>query len=226
LWAPLLAATLPQIQIQICSCFSPAYSRSSGATAEACRARSPLVGRAGYDYAVSGNGRDAPTAAMPDAARSIPSAALTRTGAKVSFVIPFSAFALIFFAGVVAPSTTWWEKLLLGLVFAAIVLVIVRVAHLAVVPKPDQLVIRNLRNTHRIPWSQIEKITEPGPVPASVYLDNALALRDRRLLVVLRDGAVISATLFDQRLFSYRYSGNAPLLAAVAELNRLRLERS
>jgi hypothetical protein len=162
---------------------------------------------------------------MADAPRSIPSAALTRTAAKASIGIPFSAFGLIFLAGVVVPSTTWWEKLLLGLVFAAIVLVIVWVARLAVVPEPDQLVIRNLRNTHRIPWSQIEKITEPGPVPASVYLDNPLADRDRRLLVVLREGAVISATLFDQKLFGYR-SGIAPLIAAVAELNRLRLERS
>lgn len=173
-----------------------------------------------------GPSRDAPSAATPDAPRSIPSAATTRTAAKASFVLLFSAFALIFLSGVVVRSTTWWEKLLLGLVFAAIVLVIVRVARLAVVPEPDQLEIRNLRNTHRIPWPQIEKITEPGPVPASVYLDNPLARRDRRLLVVLREGAVISATLFDQRLFSYRYTGNAPLIAAVAELNRRRLERS
>jgi hypothetical protein len=87
-------------------------------------------------------------------------------------------------------------------------------------------VIKNLRNAHRIPWSDIEKITESAPIPASVYRENALAHQVMKLQVVLREGAVISASLYDQRVFSDRYSQGQRRKSAIAALEQLRLERS
>jgi hypothetical protein len=73
-----------------------------------------------------------------------------------------------------------------------------------------------------IPWSQIEAITEPGSIPIEVYRENALARQDMSLQVVLREGAVVSATLYDQRMFSYRYRfAVQQRKRVIAELNAL-----
>jgi len=85
-------------------------------------------------------------------------------------------------------------------------------------------VIRNFRNTHRILWSDIEDICVTPPIPVAVYRENALARQDVSLLVRLKEGAVISATLYDSRMF-HRYS-NQPRKRAVEQLNLLREERT
>ncbi len=101
----------------------------------------------------------------------------SRPVVKLFLALPAAIYGLILLSGIMVPSTTWWEKLLLGLALAALILVMARVARLAVVAEPAGLVIKNLRNTHRIPWSDIETITEPGPIPVAVYRENALAGR-------------------------------------------------
>jgi hypothetical protein len=175
---------------------------------------------------VSSPGGKGSDAALPEVRQSARAEAFSRPVAKTFFVVLFSGFGLIFFSGIVVPSTNWWEKLLLGLPLAGLVLVVARVARLAIVAEPGRLVIKNLRNTQRIPWSQIENITEPGPVPVAVYRENALAHQDMKLQVVLRDGAVISATLYDERMFGYRYGDAARRQDVIAQLNQFRLERS
>ncbi len=80
-------------------------------------------------------------------------------------------------------------------------------------------------HTHRIPWSEIEAITEPGPIPIAVYRENALAHQKMTLQVVLRDGTVLSATLYDQRMFRDGYAGRQRK-RVIAELNALLPERS
>jgi hypothetical protein len=163
----------------------------------------------------------------PPASRFAGTASFGRPGAKALVIVAPAGFSLLFLSGVVADSTTWWEKLLLGLAAVGLTLVLARVASLAVVAEPGQLVIRNMRNKDRIPWSQIEAITEPGPIPISVYRQNALARQHMTLQVILHEGAVISATLYDNRMFGHRYGQSARARKrAISALNRLLAERS
>ncbi len=167
----------------------------------------------------------APDAVLPVA--STQTEVFSRPVVKLFLALPAAIYGLILLSGIMVPSTTWWEKLLLGLALAALILVMARVARLAVVAEPAGLVIKNLRNTHRIPWSDIETITEPGPIPVAVYRENALARRDMKLQVVLHDGTVIAATIYDQRMVREGYGQAGKWRrAAIARLNQLRLERS
>jgi len=146
---------------------------------------------------------------------------------KALFDVPCAVFGIVLLSGILVPSTTWWEKLLLSLPLAALIVVMARVGRLAVIAEPDQLVIRNIRNTHRIPWSEIETITEPGPIPVAVYQENALARQNMTLQIVLREGAVLSATLYDGRMFGYRYqSAVRDRKRVIAQLNGLLAEHS
>jgi hypothetical protein len=146
---------------------------------------------------------------------------------KAFLVVPCAVLGVVLLSGILVPSTTWWGKLLLLLPLAALVVLVARVGRLALVAEPGQLVIRNIRNTHRIPWSQIETITEPGPIPVEVYRENALARQNMTLQVVLREGAVLSATLYDARMFGYRnQSAIRDRKRVIAELNALRAARS
>jgi hypothetical protein len=149
-----------------------------------------------------------------------------RPATKAGLIVPLGVFGLILMSGILAPTTTWWEKLLLSLALAVLVLAAGRVVRLALIAEPGQLVIRNIRNTHRVPWSQIEAITEPGPIPVEVYRENALARQNMSLQVVLREGAVVSATLYDQRMFSYRYRyAVQQRKRVIGELNTLLAQR-
>jgi hypothetical protein len=94
-----------------------------------------------------------------------------------------------------------------------------RVVQLAVIATPDGLTIRNFRNTHRIPWSAVEEIFEPGPVPLAVYKENPLAERKVGLFVRLQEGAVISCTIYS-KAFWHDYV--RVIRDAVAALNELR----
>jgi hypothetical protein len=98
-----------------------------------------------------------------------------------------------------------------------------RFLRIAVLATPECLVIRNFRNTHRIPWDQIEEIFVPGPVPPAVYLENPLARQKYGLFVRLTEGAVISCTLFDPSWFARRGEYEVPgTKKAVLELSELR----
>jgi Bacterial PH domain len=97
-----------------------------------------------------------------------------------------------------------------------------RVAQLAVMATPDGLTIRNFRNAHRIPWSAVEEIFEPGPVPLAVYKENPLAERKTGLFVRLREGAVISCTMYRKAFWIYGSDNFQVIRDAVAALNELR----
>jgi hypothetical protein len=97
-----------------------------------------------------------------------------------------------------------------------------RVVQLAVIATPDGLTIRNFRNTHRIPWSAIEEIFEPGPVPPAVYMENPLAQRKVGLFVRLDEGAVVSCTMYSRAFWSNWSDNFRAIREAVAGLNELR----
>ena len=102
-----------------------------------------------------------------------------------------------------------------------------RVTRLAVIARPDGLIVRNIRNTHRIRWTEVEEIFQPGPVPAEVYLENPLARRKWGLFIRLTEGAVISATLFSDRFIRRQWPGSGRALnEAVRDLNELRRQYS
>jgi hypothetical protein len=129
---------------------------------------------------------------------------------------------------VLSGGVLWWARILAGLAFVALAVVIWRVWALAIYAGPHDLVIRNFRNAHRIPWSDIEDICVTPPIPVAVYRENPLATQDVSLLVRLKEGAIISATLYDDRMFnSRRYRRGAQARKqAVEQLNDLWRERS
>jgi hypothetical protein len=89
-------------------------------------------------------------------------------------------------------------------------------------------VIRNLRNNHRIPWSEVEDIYVTPPIPLAVYRETALPNTHKSLLVRLKEGAVISATLYDDRMFNSSRSraGSKARIQAAERLKELWRERS
>lgn len=153
--------------------------------------------------------------------------AFGRPVAKAALIGPAAVFGLIFLSGVVVPSTTAWEKLVLGLLTVSLAICLARIGSLAVIATTGQLVIRNMRDTHRIAWSQIDAITEPGPIPVSVYRKNALARQPMTLLVMVREGAAVSATLYDNRLLGHQWGRSTrDRRRAISDLNALLAERS
>jgi hypothetical protein len=149
--------------------------------------------------------------------------AFRRRGTTVLVAIPCAGFSLLLLAGALSSSGPWGLRVLAGLACLVPVIFVWRVGRLAIDAEPDALVIRNLRNTHRIPWSQVEDIYVTPPIPVAVYRENALATQDVSLLVRLKEGAVISATLYDSRMSSYSIQ---PRRRAMERLNELRRERS
>jgi hypothetical protein len=169
---------------------------------------------------VSGPLGNGPAAGDPAENRLGVNMTFRRPLAKALVILPTGGIGLILLAGV-AVGSVWWEKLLLGLLAGGLAAFLARVASLAVIAEPSRLVIRNMRNTHRVGWSEIEAITQPAPIPASVYRENSLARQNMTLEVVLREGAVISATLYDNRMFGHRWGRSAiERMRAIAELQR------
>jgi hypothetical protein len=114
---------------------------------------------------------------------------------------------------------------LAGLASVAPVIFVGRVGRLAIYAGPDELVIRNLRNTHRIPWSEVDDIFVTPPIPPAAYRENPLARQDVSLLVRLKEAAVISATLYDSRMFR-NGGGSLPRKQAVEQLRGFRQQQS
>lgn len=151
--------------------------------------------------------------------------ALRRPGMTVLLALPCAAFSLVFLALALSGSGPWELRVLAGLASVVPVIFVWRVGRLAIYAGPDELVIQNLRNTHRIPWSEVDDIFVTPPIPPAAYRENPLARRDVSLLVRLREGAVISATLYDSRMFSNSVTSQ-PRKQVVEQLHEFRRERS
>ncbi len=147
-------------------------------------------------------------------------ATFSRPGTKATVLLTVGIVPLLLLVAALRPSGFWWTRLIAGLVVLAAGVVIARIVLVAIVAKPDRLVIRNLRNTHRIPWSQVAEIFETPPPPPSVYRDNPLYRREIDLLVGLTDGSVISATLYSHRLFQDDHSSRKEVIDRLNELRR------
>ncbi len=101
-----------------------------------------------------------------------------------SFAFPV---LLIFFGGVIVPSTNGLEKVANSLVALAIVVLMVRVARLGLFAEPSQLMVRDIFRTYKISWSEIAGFEVPPP--HGTWRKTGIRIR-------LLDGRVISATLY------------------------------
>lgn len=134
-----------------------------------------------------------------------------RPGRKLALELPSAAFGLLFLGMTLSGGVLWWARVLAGLAFVALAILMWRVAGLGIYAGPGDLVIRNLRNTHRIRWHQVEDICV-GTLPG----------QEVGLLVRLKEGSQVSATLYDSRVFrSYQ-----PRRQVVAQLSELWISRS
>ncbi len=115
-----------------------------------------------------------------------------------------------------------WLRVLAGIGAAGATLYIWRVLQLAIVAEPQQLTIRNVRHTHRVPWGDIEEIYEPGPVPEAVYLENPLAMRKAGLFVRIKGGSVISVSMYAANVLGARYHYYRDVAEVIATLEELR----
>lgn len=147
-----------------------------------------------------------------------------RRGFTITVVLMCVFWGALFLAMTLS-SGVWWEaRVPAGLACAGLVVLAWRAGGLAITAGPDEIVIRNVRNTHHIPWSQIEDILETPPIPAAVYRENPLATQEYSLLVRLKEGAVISASLYrTEGQYGYRRKAREQ---AVAQLRELWRERS
>jgi len=144
----------------------------------------------------------------------------SRPRTKATALLTVGLVPLLLLVAALRPDGYWWTRLIAGVVAAAAGMVMARIVLVAIVAKPDRLVIRNMRNTHRIPWSQIADIFETPPPPPSVYRDNPLHRREIELLIGLADRSVISATLYSQQLFPEDHSGRREVIDWLNELRR------
>jgi hypothetical protein len=150
-----------------------------------------------------------------------------RVGLQLTFALLLALPGLAFLGATLSPYVLWYGRVPAGLACVGVAVLIWRIAGLAIYAGPDDLVIRNVRNTHRIPWSEVEDIFVPPPPSPAIYFETALPKSDRRLLVRLKEGAVISATLYDDRMFdSTRLPNTHQRVRAAEQLNKLRKERT
>jgi hypothetical protein len=129
---------------------------------------------------------------------------------------------LLLISGAADSAGAVWLRVLAGLGTAGVTLYIWRVLRLAIVAEPQQLTIRNVRNTHRIPWRDVEEIYEPGPVPEAVYLENPLAMRKTGLFVRIKGGSVISVSMYAANVLGARYNYYRDVAEVIATLEELR----
>jgi hypothetical protein len=164
-------------------------------------------------------------------------ARFTRPLAKLGF-LPVIVVPLLLLAGAMQPGVYWWARILAGLAGAAGIGIIARILAFAVIADPDHLVIRNFRNTHRIPWAEIEEISLTPAPSAATYLEqrppstavepDVYVRRGRGprslthlrldLLIKLKEGSVIEAALYRRELF---WDNRGSRKKAVQQLNEL-----
>ena len=148
-----------------------------------------------------------------------PLAALYCWPAKL-WLLGAGVIPLLLLGATLDPGNFWWARVLAGLAFAGLTALLARISALAIIAWPDRLVIRNFRNTHAIPWAEIEEIFETPPPPASVYLDNPLYTQATEFLIRLREGSVISATLYSGKMFRYLGDRRRSAISQLTELQR------
>jgi hypothetical protein len=167
-----------------------------------------------------------PQPVQPESGLSVPRrlpVTFSRPGIKVTVLAAVGIVPLLLLVVALHPNRFWWARLIAGIVVLVAGVVMARIALVAIVAKPKRLVIRNMRNTHRIPWSQVADIFETPPPPASAYRENPLYRSEIDLLVGRTDGSVISATIYSQRLFPEDHSSRRE---AIDHLNELRRQLS
>jgi hypothetical protein len=85
-----------------------------------------------------------------------------------------------------------------------------------VIAESDQLVIRNIRNTHRVAWSQIEDIDQAKP--------GTLAAKPGNLRIHLSEGSIICVTLYSNSFTGPGYQGQMRrIIKSLKELQRQRV---
>ncbi len=184
-----------------------------GVGSEHAQEREPVKGADGEQ----GSAPSAP--AEPSSPQRLP-ITFSRPGTKATVLLTVGIVPLLLLVAALNPSGFWWARLIAGVVVLGASVVMARIVLVAIVAKPDRLVIRNLRDTHRIPWSQVAEIFETPPPPPSAYRDNPLYRREIDLLVGLTDGSVLSATLYSHRLFHDDHSGRREVIDQLNELRR------
>lgn len=150
-----------------------------------------------------------------------PKPRFTRPSLKAIHLLALGFYAFLLFGAAVSVGTPWRAKALAWFAILVLVLLGWRTLRLAIMAKPDYLVIRNFRNTHRIPWREVEDIFRPGPLPSAVYLENPLTERKDGLYVRLKDGAVVSCALYSKSLMRRWPSNWALIDVVIANLNEL-----
>jgi hypothetical protein len=75
----------------------------------------------------------------------------SRPGTKMTVLLTVGIVPLLLLVAALNPSGFWWARLIAGAVVLVAGVVMARIVLVAIIAKPDRLVIRNLRNTHRIP---------------------------------------------------------------------------
>jgi hypothetical protein len=123
----------------------------------------------------------------------------------VGSLLPLSALAV--------DSTHGWEKVAAGAAFLACVTLAVRSWRLAIIARPDQLVVRNFFRTVRISWQDIAAFETPPPYGA---------LWKAGLGIRMKDGRLIAATAFGRN----QYETGRVQAAVMRELEELRHQRA
>ncbi|MER5213108.1 PH domain-containing protein [Streptomyces sp. NPDC002838] len=91
----------------------------------------------------------------------------------------------IFFADSGRPSVT--QRTVCTVAALAGVALSVRVARLAIIVKPDHLLVRNIFRTYKVPWEQITSIDPPKRYGAT---------RKTGIVISRTDGSALSATAY------------------------------
>lgn len=100
------------------------------------------------------------------------------------------------------------SRIFYGVMAAASLFVGIRWFRMGIFVTPTQVVVRNVFSTARLSWSEITGFGKPPPYGA---------LRKAGLLIRLRDGTTVSATLFGSGMFNRATFADA-LIADLHEL--------
>jgi hypothetical protein len=120
-----------------------------------------------------------------------------RNGIKTELVLFIVFYAPLLLSEALLSGPGWGQALAwLGRICEG--LLIWRIVRLAVVATPASLVIRSIWNTHRVGCNEVEEVFKPGPIPLAVYRETALPKSKAGLFVRLREGGIISCTMYSK----------------------------
>jgi hypothetical protein len=112
------------------------------------------------------------------------------------------------------------------LVVLAAGVVMARIVLVAIVARPDRLVIATFAIRTGSPGPTSRRSSRRHRLRFRVYRDNPLYRREIDLLVGLADGSVISATLYSHQLFPDDHSGRREVIDRLNGLRRQLSPRS